>query len=257
MARRSSPLSLALACLLCLAQALRPSAYSATRAAPLRPSAVVSRRQLVAAAAAVSSLPLPPASAAPNKNLKAKKTLKPELVAILRVKESTSQETRLISTGKFKDLQRLNIKRAVGMMIDNSDLRERFVAASYYCDPMDVAAATQYGNTAVESLIQIIEYFPDKLKVNDLTNTQKQFVLAALESTSRNIDSFIALMPAEQVKAAQAQIDEENALNLAELPEDVTLLNPPTIGLGGAAEPPPALPPPPPAAPPAEEVAST
>ena len=121
MARRSSPLSLALACLLCLAQALRPSAYSATRAAALRPSAVVSRRQLVAAAAAVSSLP--PASAAPNKNLKAKKTLKPELVAILRVKESTSQETRLISTGKFKDLQRLNIKRAIGMMLDNSDVR--------------------------------------------------------------------------------------------------------------------------------------
>ena len=83
MAKGSSPLSLALACLLCLAQALRPSAYSATRAAPLRPSAVVSRRQLVAAAAAVSSLPLPPASAAPNKNVKAKKTLKPELVAIL------------------------------------------------------------------------------------------------------------------------------------------------------------------------------
>ena len=123
MARRSSPLSLALACLLCLAQALRPSAYSATRAAALRPSAVVSRRQLVAAAAAVSSLPLPPASAAPNKNLKAKKTLKPELVAILRVKESTSQETRLISTGKFKDLQRLNIKRAIGMMLENSDVR--------------------------------------------------------------------------------------------------------------------------------------
>ena len=47
----------------------------------------------------------------------------PELVLILRVKESTFQETRLITSGKFKDLQRLNIKRAIGMMLENSEVR--------------------------------------------------------------------------------------------------------------------------------------
>lgn len=82
----------------------------------------------------------------------------------------------------------------------------------------------------MESLIQILEYFPDKLKVNDITPDQKKFVLAALDSVSRNIDGFLALMPAEQVQAAKEQIEEENRLNLAELPDDVTLLNPPKIG---------------------------
>ena len=81
-------------------------------------------------------------------------------------------------------------------------LRERFIAASFYCEPEQIAAATQYGNTAVESLIQILEYFPDKLKVNDITPDQKKFVLAALNSVSRNIDSFLTLMPADQVRAA-------------------------------------------------------
>jgi len=81
----------------------------------------------------------------------------------------------------------------------------------------------------VESLIQILEYFPDKLKVNDITPDQKKFVLAALDSVSRNIDGFLALMPAEQVQAAKEQIEEENRLNLAELPDDVTLLNPPKV----------------------------
>merc|ERR1711865_236693 len=132
-------------------------------------------RQLATAAtaAAVSSLPMPGgwrASAASN--LKKKKALTPELVQILRVKESTYQETRLI---------------------------------------------------------QILEYFPDKLKVNDITPDQKKFVLAALNSVSRNIDSFLTLMPADQVKAARDQIEEENRLNLAELPDDVTLLNPPKV----------------------------
>ena len=80
-----------------------------------------------------------------------------------------------------------------------SQLRERFIAASFYCEPDQVQTATQYGNNAVEGLIQILEYFPDKLKVNDITPEQKRFVLAALDSVSRNIDSFLSLMPADEV----------------------------------------------------------
>lgn len=80
-------------------------------------------------------------------------------------------------------------------------LRERFIAASFYCQPEQVATATQLGNTAVENLIQILEYFPDKLKVNDMTPDQKKFVLSALDSVSRNIDGFLALMPQDQVTA--------------------------------------------------------
>ena len=122
MAMHRASLVFALALLGC-SQALRPVARTTVAR---QPHLSMSRRQLATAAtaAAVSSLPMPGgwrASAASN--LKKKKALTPELVQILRVKESTYQETRLISSGKYKDLQRLNIKRAIGMMLENSEVR--------------------------------------------------------------------------------------------------------------------------------------
>ena len=104
-------------------QALRPAARTTVA---MQPQLSISRRQLATAAtaAAVSSLPMPGSwRASAASNLKKKKALVPELVLILRVKESTFQETRLITSGKFKDLQRLNIKRAIGMMLENSEVR--------------------------------------------------------------------------------------------------------------------------------------
>ena len=115
----------------------------------------------MAAAGAGLSLGLPKAAFAASKsNLKKRQPLQPELVFILRVQESTGQEAGLVSSGKLKDLARLNIKRSVGMILDNSDLQGRFVAATAYADPNKVSEATAYGSQAVEALVQILEYFP-------------------------------------------------------------------------------------------------
>ena len=138
---------------------------------------------------------------------------------ILRVQEATTQETRLVKTGKYKELQRLNIKRAVNFMLENYSLRDRFVTASAFAPLEQQQQATDYAQTAVESLIQILEYFPDKLQANDLTPAQSQFVLAALVSTSKSIDSFLALMPGDAVDAAKAQVAEENSMNQADYDE--------------------------------------
>ena len=172
------------------------------------------------------------------------KLLQENLVLILRVKEACGQETRLISTGKYKELQRLNIKRAVGFMLENYSLRDRFVSASAFAPLEKQQVATDYAQTAVESLIQILEYFPDKLAVNDLTSTQKDFCLSALKSTTRSIDSFLTLMPPEIVEKAVAQIAEENELNEQEVSEyDVKIINQDS----SYRRPPPPPPPPPPA----------
>ena len=154
-----------------------------------------------------------PAIAAVPKVVKSAEKLQPELVLILRVQEATGQETRLVKTGKYKELQRLNIKRAIAMMVDNYDLRDRFVRASAYAPTDQQQQALSYGNTAVEGLIQILEYFPDKLQANDLTREQSSFVLAALTSVSKSIDSFMGFMPEEVVEKARQQLVEENALN--------------------------------------------
>ena len=76
------------------------------------------RRQTLATAAAatVSLASAPLAAVADTLGTLGKPTvaknpakLKPEIVLILRVQEATSQETRLVKTGKYKELQRLNI----------------------------------------------------------------------------------------------------------------------------------------------------
>jgi hypothetical protein len=189
--------------------------------------------------------------------LRSKAVLQEQLVLILRVQEATGQETRLVSTGKYKELQRLNIKRAVKFMLDNYSLRDRFVTASAFAPLEQQQQATDYAQTAVESLVQILEYFPDKLvrhasshwnacatrvlrryymclclctraaqSANDLTSDQAKFVLAALKSTSKSIDAFLSLMPAEAVAAAKAQIADENDLNDKEYDEIVSETSP-------------------------------
>lgn len=136
-------------------------------AAPATRMPLLRRELLSIALATTTSSAALPAFAAQKKLQRA--PLKPELVLILRVKEACEQETRLIKTGKFKELQRLNVKRAIGMMIENYDLRDRFVRASAYAPADRVSDATIYGNTATEALIQILEYFPSKLVATDLT----------------------------------------------------------------------------------------
>jgi len=120
---------------------------------------------------------------------------------------------------RYKSLQRLNVKRAVSMMMDNYDLNGCFVKASAAAPGSKVQTAVGYGTTAVESLIQIIEYFPDKLVANDLSREQQTFVISALDSTSRNIDSFLDLMPSTALDAARAQVEKENQLNNKEYSE--------------------------------------
>ena len=169
----------------------------------------------VASVAAVGAVPPPAFAAGPRSAA----VLQEQLVLILRVQEATAQETRLVSTGKYKELQRLNVKRAISFMLDNYNLRDRFVTASAFAPLSQQQLATEYAQTAVESLVQILEYFPDKLSANDLTNEQKKFVLAALDSTSRNIDSFLLLMPAEVVEGSKAQVLDENKANSDEFDE--------------------------------------
>lgn len=83
------------------------------------------------------------------------------LYRILRVREATQQETRLIKTGKFKDLQRANVKLAVKFMLDNYRLGDAFIAASTYLEggTQRRIEAGQVGQTAVQSLYTILEYF--------------------------------------------------------------------------------------------------
>ena len=172
------------------------------------PRSALSRRAVIGGG--LASLAITPLPALAKKEPQA---LKDSLVLILRVKEATQQETRLITTGKYKELQRLNVKRAVKFMLDNYSLQDRFIAASTFAPLDQQQLATSYAQSSVEPLIQIIEYFPQDLKANSLTSEQKTFVMSALTKTQTSIDSFLELMPSDVVASAAAQIEAENRLN--------------------------------------------
>ncbi len=92
---------------------------------------------------------------------------------ILRVREATEQETRLISTGKFKDVQRANVKLAVKFMVINYRLSDSIIAASSYLSGNARMQASGAGQNAVQSLYTILEYFDS----SDVENIKvRQFV---------------------------------------------------------------------------------
>ena len=101
------------------------------------------------------------------------KSLRSYLYTILRVREATLQEARLINSGKFKDVQRANVKLAIRFILKNYRLADTFIAASAYLeDNSKRISAGEVGSTAVQNLQTILEYFDSSdvsnLKVSSL-----------------------------------------------------------------------------------------
>jgi hypothetical protein len=87
------------------------------------------------------------------------KSVQTPLYYILRVREATEQETRLIKSGKFKDVQRANVKLAVRFMVDNYRLNDNFIAASAFLTGDKKIKAVDLGQNVVQNLYTILEYF--------------------------------------------------------------------------------------------------
>ncbi len=101
-----------------------------------------------------------PVLAADSKPARSLESLESYLYTILRVKEATIQETRLITSGKFKDAARGNVKLAVKFMLNNYRLSDAVIAASAYIDDNNRRlAASDAGQAAVQNLYTILEYF--------------------------------------------------------------------------------------------------
>jgi len=156
------------------------------------------------------------------------------LYYILRVREATEQESRLISSGKFKDVQRANVKLAVRFMLQNYKLSDNIIAAAAtLSDSNKRQTATETGQRAVENLFTILEYFDSRdvenLKVGtyDSMAGKEPLVLKGLESARANIDEFLTYFDSRTVDMVRQKIDEENELNAKEFdPSLGAILNP-------------------------------
>mmetsp|Transcript_39 Transcript_39/g.87 ORF Transcript_39/g.87 Transcript_39/m.87 type:complete len:259 (-) Transcript_39:346-1122(-) len=149
---------------------------------------------------------------------------------ILRVREATEQETRLISSGKFKDVQRANVKLAIKFIINNYKLSDSIIAASSYLKGNARVQASGVGQSAVQSLYTIVEYFDssdvENIKVDSLAG-KEAIVNNGLKSVRRDIDELLSMFPKDVVDEAEAKIQSENELNYKEFdPTLGSILNP-------------------------------
>jgi hypothetical protein len=148
------------------------------------------------------------------------KTLDECLYTIMRVREATFQESRLINTGKFKDVQRANVKLAVRFILNNYRLSDTVISASAFLEDTNKRiAAGDVGQSVVQDLQTILEYFDSSdvqnLKVGSLSG-KEELVVKGLDSARKNLDGFLSYFPAEKVQAARKRVLDENELNLKE-----------------------------------------
>lgn len=149
---------------------------------------------------------------------------------ILRAREAIEQETRLIKTGKFKDVQRANVKLAVKFISQNYRLSDNLVGASAYLQGDRSAIGGAAAQKALQSLVTILEYFDSadvqNLKVDNLAG-KEALVLKGLDSAKKSIDEFLNLFPGDIVAGVSDKIKEENELNYKEFDTSLgTIINP-------------------------------
>jgi hypothetical protein len=135
---------------------------------------------------------------------------------ILRVREATEQETRVVTNKKFKDAQRANVKLAIKFILNNYKLADSVIAASSYLSGSARVQASGVGQSAVQSLYTIIEYFDssdvENIKVDALAG-KESIVIKGLESVRKDIDEFLSYFPQDVLDQQKAKIMEENVLN--------------------------------------------
>jgi len=183
-------------------------------------NAQISRKDLLLGSFAVTGLLVAPSQASAAAE---RPPLDQLLYKLMRVREATFQESRLINSGKFKDVQRANVKLAVKFIVNNYRLSDTIVQASAYLEDNNKRmSAGTVGQGAVEDLLTILEYFDtsdvQNLKVGsrDSMSGKQELVNQGLQSARGNIDGFLDYFPKEKVEAARKKVIYENELNFKE-----------------------------------------
>lgn len=129
----------------------------------------------------------------------------------------------MIKTGKFKDMQRANVKLAVKFMVQNYRLSDSVVGASAFLSGGNTQQmmAIDTGQMAVQNLQTILEYFDtsdvENIKVGkNSMNGKEEIVVKGLEAAQIKLDEFLSYFDAETVTRVKALVESENDLNMKE-----------------------------------------
>lgn len=157
------------------------------------------------------------------------------LYLLLRVREATEQQERLLRKNMFRDLQRNNIKMAMRMILRNYNLRDNLeILTSKQIPSESQAKAREASKDLCESLSLISIYFDPnadaKLTVDQLSQEKRDFILKALGKSRDKIGVILAYLPQAEIDEVQAYIEKENTMNAEAMKEaGEAILNPPEI----------------------------
>lgn len=129
----------------------------------------------------------------------------------------------MIISGKFKDMQRANVKLAVKFMVQNYRLSDSVVGASTFLSGgnSQQMSAIDTGQMAVQNLQTILEYFDSSdvqnIKVGSNSMSGKEeIVVKGLEATRIKLDEFLSFFDEATVTRVKNQVQNENDLNILE-----------------------------------------
>lgn len=117
-------------------------------------------------------------------------------------------------------------------MINNYQLSDSVIAGSSYLKGNARVQASGVGQSAVQSLYTIVEYFDSsdveniKVGVNSLAG-KEAIVINGLKSVRRDLDEFLSYFPNDVVDEMKTKIMNENELNFKEFDPNLgSILNP-------------------------------
>lgn len=147
--------------------------------------------------------------------------LRESLYMISRVQEATFQQERFVTKATRQEDLKAKMKLTLKLVDKNYRLLDQINYASGFVSPKDeLVTASEAGYEAVDALQGAIDFVRDDLGEGPLSETQRSFLIASMQSCRENLFVFLKYMPQDKLIGAQKRVEEENVLNREEFDGD-------------------------------------
>jgi len=195
----------------------------ATHSSSIPVKADLNRRKILVKSVAVLSTPVvwvlgdggPAKAYTPDSD-----SLRESLYLLSRVQEATCLQERYIQK-KSPPIQKMKLTLR---LVDRSyRLLDQVNYISKFIPDDDIVVAAQLGNEAAASLEDAIDFVQSfKKDGSEMTNDQKEFLIAALIDTRERLFDFLGYLPNQgKLAEARARVEDENKLNADEFDPDL------------------------------------
>jgi hypothetical protein len=148
--------------------------------------------------------------------------LRESLYLISRVQEATVQQERFVSRATNQEDLRNKMKLTLKLVEKNYRLLDQINFASNFVEPKtEIITASEAGYEAVDALQGAIDFVKNDLQSGPLTESQRSFLMASMQSCRDNLFVFLKYMPQDKLDYARLRVEDENVKNRAEFDSDI------------------------------------